>query len=217
MGIQTTARTTADTWREQYRQRIATLESDGRYSDDGRRAAIAAEFVSAQRNFATLRAAHEDEIHAQRMQLHDSLFHLPDGVDPDAHRRVLDVLAGSSAEQLQQRLLTAERVGDEVTAHAILVTALERANPAGDRIAEQYAAWHPGAGERIQGLKNFESQVADPSDRMFSPFSVARPGILAKVNDVEVRRLAAEVAPELGTPTGTPPVGTPLNSGLQLA
>jgi hypothetical protein len=204
MAIATTARTTAEAFRAEYRQHIAQLEGDKRLSRETRERYVAASYRIAQRHLAELRTAHQVEVDSKLLELQHRVFARPDGADEEAHRRAVESASALTGEQLSKRLLRAERVGDEVTAHACYIAAVERGTKDSAQVVDRYKAARPDAKKHLDAMTTFESELDDRNDLLVTPLRPPqKPATLRQMNDYQISRLAAAVEPE---PAPGPPV-----------
>jgi hypothetical protein len=198
MAIATTARTAAAAFREEYRQHVSRIERDKRLSESTRHQYLAASLRVGQRRLAELREQHRVEVDGRLQDLQHRVFARPVDADEEAHRAALASVSELTAEQLSRRLLRAERVGDQVTAHAIFVVGVEKNAKA---VIASYTATRPDAREHLEAMQTFESGLNDRNESLVSPLRPPQtPFSLRRMNDYQIDALAAAVEPAPAQP-----------------
>ena len=205
MAHETTARDRAAAAHRALAQRVEVTDRDVRLTDTARNSVKAHAYLKARAQVADPRREHEEVVAAQRWELERKTFGYP--ADPDGFR---DALNGASARittrtQAAAALRRAERIGDDVAAHAVFVIAAEKGF---SEIVDAYAARHPETGTALQRLRDHDAAADTAAEKLFSPL---RPPQLPRGlpnNEDRLARLAAEAGePSPANPFGLPAAG----------
>jgi hypothetical protein len=194
MSIDTAAREQAVKIGQRFNQLSRAVREDKALSEHAKKATLAHHWRATQSRLLALKGEHQAEVEREHRRLELELF--GHAADPDIYRAALAAAAAQidSPAKAEAALRRADRTGDEVAAKAALTISLEKGFGSA---VDAYKARNPGAAAALTEFRNFEQAMADPQDRLFSPFKVLRPPELP-TRDEAIDALARE-APALAS------------------
>lgn len=185
--------------RQHLRGRLESVRNDPRLSEDGKRAEIAAAWLTFQQQSAQLRALDEQQRAAEIQRLEGRIFR-PDGSGVTAAERAARQMsfrdALRDAEQLPddeagtRRMHTALRSGDDDLARAVLSVALDRGWPdTANRYLETHTVLQNDL-ERLWDLRREQTDMRSLVSRELRLSSEQRPPELSAFRDDQLEQVA---------------------------